>query len=57
MAHAVTDTINKALRDGMYPRLAKAMLVALYKGKGDRADPSLYRGIAMQNLVAPQARA
>jgi hypothetical protein len=51
MVHAVTDTINKALRDGMYPGLAKAMLVALYKGKGDRADPSLYRGIAMQNLV------
>ena len=51
MAVAVTDTINKALRDGMYPDLAKAMLVALYKGKGDRSDPSLYRGIAMQNLV------
>ena len=51
MARAITDTLNKALRDGMYTGLAKAVLVALYKGKGDRADPSLYRGIAMQNLV------
>jgi len=51
MARAITDTINKALRDGMNAGLAKAVLVALYKGGGDRADPSLYRGIAMQNLV------
>ena len=51
MALAITATLNKALRDGMHADLAKAVLAAIYKGKGDRADPSLYRGIAMQNLV------
>jgi hypothetical protein len=37
MALAVTRTINKALRDGVYPGIAEAILVALYKGEGDRA--------------------
>jgi len=51
MAKVITHTLNKALRDGMHADIAEAVLAAIYKGKGDRADPSLYRGIAMQNLV------
>ena len=52
---ALASIFNRILADGTVPdcpQFAEATMTALYKGVGDRKDPSNYRGIAVPNVLA-----
>ena len=52
---ALASIFNRVMADGKVPdcpQFAEAIMTALFKGAGDRKDPSNYRGIAVPNVLA-----
>ena len=53
LARPITYIINKILETGIYPNKWKiALVIPLYKGKGDRSDPKNYRPISLISNIS-----